>query len=70
MDLSEKEAIDTEYNKLFSISKDFNESAEKTSQEKFSSIMEYYNSLDDIQLIDNSGHIYQIIHIIKENSIG
>lgn len=70
LDLSEKEAIDTEYNKLFSISKDFNESAEKTSQEKFSSIMEYYNSLDDIQLIDNSGHIYQIIHIIKENSIG
>lgn len=70
LDLSEKEVIDTEYNKLFSKTKDFTESIEKTSQEKFNSIIEYYNSLDDFHLIDNGGHIYQLIHIIKENSVG
>lgn len=66
LDLSESDLIDKEYQKLFSLSNDF---TEKTSKEKFNSIIEYYNSLDDFSLINNGGQIYQLIHLIKENVI-
>ncbi len=65
LDLSENEIINTEYNKLFPTSTDI-----KESNEKFNSIIEHYNSLDDFHLIENGGHIYQLIHISKENQVG
>lgn len=70
LDLSENEVIDTEFNKIFSVFKESTESVEKTSQEKFNFIIEHYNSLEDFKLINNGGHIYQLIHIIKENPVG
>lgn len=70
LDLSEIEVIDTEFNKIISISKSSTESGEKTSQEKFDYIIEHYNSLEDFKLINNGGHIYQLIHIIKDNPVG
>lgn len=62
LDLSEDNIINIEYNELFA-----DEKVEKDLQEKRNSIIEYYQCSDDFQLIDNGGHNYQLIHIIKDN---
>lgn len=66
IDLSDDKEIENEFISLFESSDDFEELDKMSSEEKYNYIIEHYNSVNDYELILNSGHIYQLFHINKD----
>lgn len=66
LDLSNDDNLNNEFSYLFSSCENFEELNKMTPKEKFDFFMEHYNNVNDYELIDLGGHIYQLIHINNE----
>ena len=66
LDLSNDDNLNNEFSYLFSSCENFEELNKMSSKEKFDFFMEHYKNVNDYELIDFGGHIYQLIHINNE----
>lgn len=66
LDLSNDDNLNNEFSYLFSSCENFEELNKMSSKEKFNFFMEHYKNVNDYELIDLGGHIYQLIHINNE----
>ena len=66
LDLSNDDNLNNEFSYLFSSCENFEELNKMSSKEKFDFFMEHYKNVNDYELIDLGGHIYQLIHINNE----
>ena len=58
--------LNNEFSYLFSSCENFEELNKMSLKEKFDFFMEHYKNVNDYELIDLGGHIYQLIHINNE----
>ena len=66
LDLSNDDNLNNEFSYLFSSCENFEELNKMSLKEKFDFFMEHYKNVNDYELIDLGGHIYQLIHINNE----
>ena len=66
IDLSSDEKINDEFQFLFEDTENFEKLNQMTSKEKFDYFIEHYNIVNDYELIDKGGHVYQLFHITEE----
>jgi len=66
IDLSSDEKINDEFRFLFEDTENFEKLNQMTSKEKFDYFIEHYNIVNDYELIDKGGHVYQLFHITEE----
>ncbi len=67
IDLSNDENIELEFSSLFSELENYEELSKMNCKEKFDYYLAYYDKISDYQLVNKSGHLYQLFHILKED---